>query len=59
MSQGVRITDFESSWRKFERICLGLVQGSLAFFLALLFTTVIPAIGFMSFINLLFEFMKL
>ncbi len=55
MSQGVRIRDFESSRRKFERISWALVQASLAFFLALLFTTVIPALGFVSFIKLVAE----
>jgi hypothetical protein len=55
MSQGVRISDFESNWRKFERISWGFVQTALAFFLALLFITVIPALGFVSFITLVAE----
>jgi len=55
MSQGVRIRDFESSRRKFERISWTLVQASLAFCLALLFTTVVPAVGFLSFIKLVAE----
>ena len=55
MSQGVRIRDFESNWRKFERISWGFVQAALAFFLALLFITVIPALGFVSFIKLMAE----
>ena len=58
MSQGVRIKDFESGRRKFERISWTFVQASLAFFLALLFTTVIPAIGFVSFIKLVAELMS-
>ena len=58
MSQGVRIRDFESSRRKFERISWTLVQASLAFFLALLFTTVIPALGFVTFIKLVAELMS-
>ena len=58
MSTGVRIRDFESSRRRFERISWTFVQASLAFFLALLFTTVIPAIGFVSFIKLVAELMS-
>ena len=58
MSQCVRIRDFESGRRKFERISWTFVQASLAFFLALLFTTVIPAIGFVSFIKLVAELMS-
>ncbi len=58
MSQGVRIRDFESNWRKFERLSLTFLQAALVFFLALLFTTVIPAVGFMSFIKLLSELMS-
>ncbi len=58
MSQGVRIRDFESGWRKFERISWAALQAALAFFLALLFTTVIPAVGFLSFIRLLVDLMS-
>ena len=58
MSQGVRIRDFESNWRKFERLSSTFLQAALVFFLALLFTTVIPAVGFMSFIKLLSELMS-
>ena len=58
MSQGVRIRDFESNRRKFERIVWTFVQAALAFCLALLFITVVPAVGFVSFIKLVAELMS-
>ena len=58
MSQGVRIQDVESNWRKFDRISSISLQTLLAILLALLFTTVIPALGFVSFVKLVAELLS-
>jgi hypothetical protein len=55
MEQGLRIRDFESSWRRFERISWTIVQSAVVFLFLLLATTILSVAGITSFVKLLFE----
>ncbi len=55
MEQGLRIKDFESSWRRFERISWMIIQSTLVFLMLLMATTILSVAGITSFVKLLFE----
>ena len=56
MAEGLRIKDFESSWRRFERISWIIVQSTLVCLMLTLAMTILSVAGITTFVKLLFEF---